>query len=84
MGVLGLFAFLAPFAAGAWLAIRAVRRAAAAAAELGLAALVIVLGTLGIWSAQGLVAGIPLDAVMWIGIGLAVAAAGAGRGNLES
>ena len=84
MGILGLLAFLAPFAAGAWLAVRAVQRAGAPAAELGLVALVIVLGTLGIWSAQGLVAGIPLDAVMWIGIGLAVAAVGAGRGNLES
>lgn len=82
MGILGLLAFLAPFAAGVWLAVRAVRRGAAPAAELGLVALVIVLGTLGIWSAEGLVAGIPLDAVTWIGMGLAVAATGAGRGSL--
>lgn len=75
MGVLGLVAFLAPFVAGAWLAARAVRRADDYGAELGLVALVVVLGTLGIWSAEGLVAGIPLDAVTWIGIGLAVAAA---------
>jgi O-antigen ligase len=83
MGFLGLIAFLAPFAAGSWLAVRAVRRAAGPPAELGLVALVIVLGTLGIWSAEGLVAGIPLDAVTWIGIGLAVAATAAGRDNVD-
>lgn len=83
MGVPGLLAFLAPFAAGAWLAVRTARRAVGRPAELALVALVIVLGTLGIWSAQGLVAGIPLDAVTWIGIGIAIAATAAWKGSLE-
>jgi hypothetical protein len=30
---------------------------------------------MGIWVAQGLVAGIPLDAAMWLGFGLAATAA---------
>jgi hypothetical protein len=35
----------------------------------------IVLAALGIWLGQGLVAGIPLDALMWLGFGLAATAA---------
>lgn len=79
MGVIGLFVFLAPLAAAGWLAVRTIRSTAGPPAEIGVVALVIVLGTLGIWLAEGLVAGIPLDAVMWIGIGLAIAAAAAER-----
>jgi hypothetical protein len=30
---------------------------------------------MGIWSAVGLVAGIPLDALMWLGLGLAATVA---------
>jgi hypothetical protein len=33
------------------------------------------LSAMGIWGGQGLVAGIPLDAVTWLGFGLAAAAA---------
>jgi hypothetical protein len=34
-----------------------------------------VLAAMGVWGAQGLVAGIPLDAATWLGIGLAGVAA---------
>jgi hypothetical protein len=33
------------------------------------------LAAMGIWGAQGLVAGIPLDAVTWLAVGLAATAA---------
>jgi hypothetical protein len=34
-----------------------------------------ILAAMGIWVGQGLVAGIPLDAVTWLGFGLAATAA---------
>jgi hypothetical protein len=34
-----------------------------------------ILSAMGIWGGQGLVAGIPLDAVTWLGFGLAATAA---------
>ena len=75
MGVIGLLLFVAPFGAGIWLAASALRRGGDDGARLGLTALVIVTGPIGIWSAEGLVSGIPLSAVTWIGVGLAVTAA---------
>jgi hypothetical protein len=60
--------WLAPFAVGLVLALRANAPPGAVAAFALLAAM-------GIWGAQGLVAGIPLDAVTWLAVGLAATAA---------
>jgi hypothetical protein len=38
-----------------------------------------VLTAMGIWAAQGLVAGLPLDALTWIGFGFAATAAANAR-----
>src|SRR5207244_3357890 len=44
---------------------------------LGLLAALWLILAMGIWSAVGLVAGIPLDALTWLGVGLAAAAGAA-------
>jgi O-antigen ligase len=80
LGVVGFLLFLGVFASG--LAV-AGRRAVGSAVEQAAPALVAgvwLLAAMGIWSAVGLVAGIPLDALTWLGLGLAaVAAAGTAR-----
>jgi O-antigen ligase len=68
LGLVGLALWLAPFAIGLVLALRANAPPGAVAAFALLAAM-------GIWGAQGLVAGIPLDAVTWLAVGLAATAA---------
>ena len=68
LGLVGLVLWLAPFAVGLVLALRANAPPGAVAAFALLAAM-------GIWGAQGLVAGIPLDAVTWLAVGLAATAA---------
>jgi O-antigen ligase len=78
LGAPGLLLFLAPFAAGAILAWRAVRRAPPGYAAPGAVALTLTVSLLGVWSAQSLVSGQPLDASTWIALGLAAAAV-AGR-----
>jgi O-antigen ligase len=60
LGVVGLLLLLAVFAAAVRLALRA--RAAIGLLLTAVAA--------GVWIAQGIVAGIPLDALTWLGIGL--------------
>ncbi len=75
LGAVGGLALLAVFLAGLGLAARAAL-AGSTAALLGLLWLVLVVG---LWSAQGLVAGIPLDAVTWLALGLAAAGAAATR-----
>jgi hypothetical protein len=60
--------WLAPFAVALVLALRA------HAPPCGVATFA-VLAAMGIWLGQGLVAGIPLDAVTWLGFGLAATAA---------
>ena len=69
LGVVGLALWAAVFAAAAWLAARAAVRLGSTAALLGLlwTALLIWL-----WTAQGYIAGIPLDALTWLAFGLAV------------
>ena len=57
-----------PFAAALLLALRA------NAPPCGVATFAI-LAAMGVWVGQGLVAGIPLDAVMWLGFGLSATAA---------
>lgn len=71
LGVGGALAFLAALLAPLALAWRATRRAAAVAdAALPLLWLLV---TMGIWLGLGIVAGIPLVALMWLAVGLAVA-----------
>jgi len=68
LGLIGLVLWLAPFALALVLALRA-------NAPPGAAAVFTILAAMGIWGGQGLVAGIPLDAVTWLGFGLAATAA---------
>jgi O-antigen ligase len=68
LGLIGLVLWLAPFAIALVLALRA-------NAPPGAVAGFAVLAAMGIWLGQGLVAGIPLDALTWLGFGLAATAA---------
>jgi len=68
LGLIGLVLWLAPFALALVLALRA-------NAPPGAVAAFAILAAMGIWGGQGLVAGIPLDAVTWLGFGLAATAA---------
>ena len=68
LGVVGFLLWAGIFAAGLWLAVRA----DSAAAVVGLAWTCLVAW---LWSAQGFVAGIPLDALTWLALGLAATAA---------
>jgi len=68
LGLTGLVLWLAPFALALVLALRA-------NAPPGAVAAFTVLAAMGIWGGQGLVAGIPLDAATWLGVGLAATAA---------
>jgi hypothetical protein len=68
LGLVGLVLWLAPFALALVLALRA-------NAPPGAVAAFTILAAMGIWGGQGLVAGIPLDAVTWLGFGLAATAA---------
>jgi len=67
LGVIGALLWLAPFALALLFALRA-------NAPPGAVATFAVLAALGIWIAQGVVAGIPLDALTWLGFGLAATA----------
>jgi O-antigen ligase len=68
LGLVGLVLWLAPFVLALLLALRA-------NAPPGAVATFAVLAAMGVWAGQGLVAGIPLDAVTWLGFGLAATAA---------
>jgi O-antigen ligase len=67
LGLIGLVLWLAPFALALVLALRANAPPGAVAAFTTLA-------VMGLWGAQGLVAGIPLDAATWLAFGLAATA----------
>jgi O-antigen ligase len=64
LGVLGLVLWVGVFASAAWLALRN-------ASALGIYALMSTLLLAWLWTAQGYVAGIPLDALTWLTFGLA-------------
>ena len=66
-GVLGLVLFLAALLLPVGLALRRGVR------PLAVAAAAVVLVTAGVWNGLGLVAGIPTDALTWIGVGAALA-----------
>src|SRR5438094_1283521 len=68
LGLIGLVLWLAPFALALVLALRA-------NAPPGGVAVFTILAAMGIWGGQGLVAGIPLDAATWLGLGLGATAA---------
>jgi O-antigen ligase len=68
LGLVGLALWLAPFAIAIALAL-------GANAPPGAVAAFAILAAMGVWLGQGLVAGIPLDAVTWLGFGLAATAA---------
>jgi O-antigen ligase len=64
LGVIGFVLWAAVFASAAWLAVRR-------ASALGIYALMGTLLLAWLWTAQGYVAGIPLDALTWLTFGLA-------------
>jgi hypothetical protein len=68
LGALGFVLWLLPFALALFFALRA-------NAPPGAVAVFALLSAMGVWGGQGLVAGIPLDAVTWLGFGLAATAA---------
>jgi len=68
LGALGFVLWLLPFALALFLALRA-------NAPPGAVAVFALVSAMGVWGGQGLVAGIPLDAVTWLGFGLAATAA---------
>jgi hypothetical protein len=69
-GIVGFLLGLATFGTGLVTALRAVpRRAFVAAVSVGF-----VLVAAGTWNAIGIIAGIPLDAVTWLGLGLGIVA----------
>ena len=82
LGVIGLLLWLWLFASGLYVAGRRALRAPPEAATVALTAGLWLLVAMGVWTALGLVAGIPLDGLTWVALGLAVAAAaGATRAN---
>jgi hypothetical protein len=71
LGVVGFGLLVATFAIGILLALRA----PPGAALLGLMVGGALLTTLGSWNQVGLIVGLPIDALTWMGFGLAVVAA---------
>ena len=67
LGVVGLVLLITMFATVATIGVRAARKTCEAAALIGLAWTALVVW---LWTAQSFVAGIPLDAVTWLGFGL--------------
>jgi hypothetical protein len=75
LGVIGFALLAAFFATALALAGRVALRAPPAASLCGLIAFLWLLVAGAVWTALGLVAGIPLDALVWLAAGLAVVAA---------
>ena len=70
VGIVGFALGAATFVTGLWIALRTPRTAL----FVGLVAAGWILVAAGTWNAVGIVAGIPLEAVTWLGLGLAVGA----------
>jgi hypothetical protein len=75
LGLLGFVVLVALAAVAAVLGTRAASRAPPGAVVPFMAGLLWLLVAAGVWNGLGLVAGIPLDALTWIGVGLIGAAA---------
>ncbi len=73
--MIGLLLLLWLFVSGLYVAARPALRGPPETATLALAAGLWLLVAMGVWTALGLVAGIPLDGLTWVALGLAVAAA---------
>ena len=69
LGVIGFALAVGTFLVG----VRVALRAFGSAKVLGLAAAGWIVTVAGTWNGVGMIAGIPLDAVMWFGLGLAAA-----------
>lgn len=72
LGVVGLLLLAALFGAGVWQAFGTAFRAPPADAFPALLGGFWIVLVLGLWAAQGIIAGIPLDAVTWFAFGTAV------------
>lgn len=79
LGVAGFALFVGLFVTGLVIAARVARRAPPLASALAVACGLTLLVEMGVWSANGLVAGIPMDALLWLVLGLIVTAAGMRR-----
>lgn len=75
LGLVGLSLLAALVAAGLLLATRVALRGPPEAATAGLVAVCWLLVVLGVWTGVGLIPGLPLTALFWLGLGLAVASA---------
>ncbi|MET0938586.1 MAG: hypothetical protein ABWY51_05125, partial [Gaiellaceae bacterium] len=75
LGLVGFGLLLLTFLTGLWLTVRAVLRGPPPEVLPGTLAGAWLLLVMGTWTAVGLVAGVPLDALTWIALGLAAAAA---------
>jgi len=75
LGIVGFLLFVGLFASGLVATARRALRGPPELAGPAVVAGVWLLCAMGIWSAVGLVAGIPLDALTWLGLGLAATAA---------
>ena len=65
LGLVGFLLLTAVFLSAVWLAARRI------GSTTGVIALLWTLTVAGLWIAQGIVAGIPLDALTWLTFGLA-------------
>jgi hypothetical protein len=65
VGLPGLALLLALLAAGLWLGLRSAGRS-----DVALAGVCWLLVAMGVWNGIGLVAGIPLDALVWLALGV--------------
>lgn len=79
MGVAGLAALLAVLASGLLLATRVALRGPPEAVSAALVAVLWLVLVIGIANGRGMVAGIPIDALLFLGLGLAVATTGWSR-----
>jgi O-antigen ligase len=70
LGVVGFALWTAVFAAAVWVALKAWR---AVRSPAGVVALLWICLLVWLWTAEGFVAGIPLDALTWLAFGLAAA-----------
>jgi O-antigen ligase len=81
LGVVGFVLWTGVFAAAGVLAITGVRRARSPGATVALLWIALLAW---LWTAEGFVAGIPLDALTWLAFGLAAATAGAAAETPEA